>query len=401
MAAAEPEPQARRTTAAKIRRLVAARIVTRTPATSNRVRPPSTMTIGGARADDEAGVEERDPGGRGPSAAAESCVSARSRYHGGMPHKLLLADDSVTIQRVIELTFADEDVHGHRRGKRTGRDRSRATRSSRHRPRRRRDAGTERLRGRRVRQGQSRDGAHSGRAADRRVRAGRRRARALGRLRRRAGQAVRAADRDQPRQGSARRAPAVRACGAPAPSAQGPVRQAPAGLRLRPPVATPAPAIRSRRTSIISTRRSRRPARRPAPIRSLAMAPAPPPPRADSASRRSRVAGARPAPKASRERSVRGLGSGSDGRPVASRAALDAPLAVPAAPAAPPRAAPQSPPRRCAADPGSRLRRAPHRRRPRAGCAGAAVCAAAPRARCRRRWSTRLPRCSPPSRRSA
>jgi CheY-like chemotaxis protein len=29
---------------------------------------------------------------------------------GAMPHKLLLADDSVTIQRVIELTFADEDV---------------------------------------------------------------------------------------------------------------------------------------------------------------------------------------------------------------------------------------------------------------------------------------------------
>jgi len=27
-----------------------------------------------------------------------------------MAHKLLLADDSVTIQRVIELTFADEDV---------------------------------------------------------------------------------------------------------------------------------------------------------------------------------------------------------------------------------------------------------------------------------------------------
>ena len=27
-----------------------------------------------------------------------------------MSHKLLLADDSVTIQRVIELTFADEDV---------------------------------------------------------------------------------------------------------------------------------------------------------------------------------------------------------------------------------------------------------------------------------------------------
>ena len=27
-----------------------------------------------------------------------------------MPYTLLLADDSVTIQRVIELTFADEDV---------------------------------------------------------------------------------------------------------------------------------------------------------------------------------------------------------------------------------------------------------------------------------------------------
>jgi CheY-like chemotaxis protein len=27
-----------------------------------------------------------------------------------MPHKLLLADDSITIQRVIELTFADEDI---------------------------------------------------------------------------------------------------------------------------------------------------------------------------------------------------------------------------------------------------------------------------------------------------
>ena len=27
-----------------------------------------------------------------------------------MPHRLLLADDSVTIQRVIELTFAEEGV---------------------------------------------------------------------------------------------------------------------------------------------------------------------------------------------------------------------------------------------------------------------------------------------------
>ena len=31
-----------------------------------------------------------------------------------MPHKLLLADDSVTIQRVIELTFADEDIRSSR-----------------------------------------------------------------------------------------------------------------------------------------------------------------------------------------------------------------------------------------------------------------------------------------------
>src|ERR671910_1530280 len=32
------------------------------------------------------------------------------RFGQSMVHKLLLADDSVTIQRVIELTFADEDV---------------------------------------------------------------------------------------------------------------------------------------------------------------------------------------------------------------------------------------------------------------------------------------------------
>jgi len=35
---------------------------------------------------------------------------ARDQVVPTMPHKLLLADDSVTIQRVIELTFADEDV---------------------------------------------------------------------------------------------------------------------------------------------------------------------------------------------------------------------------------------------------------------------------------------------------
>ena len=43
-----------------------------------------------------------------------------------MPHKLLLADDSVTIQRVIELTFADEDVRSSAVG--DGRRRSSARR---------------------------------------------------------------------------------------------------------------------------------------------------------------------------------------------------------------------------------------------------------------------------------
>ena len=38
-----------------------------------------------------------------------------------MAPKLLLADDSVTIQRVIELTFADEDVHGRGRRRRRSR----------------------------------------------------------------------------------------------------------------------------------------------------------------------------------------------------------------------------------------------------------------------------------------
>lgn len=37
-------------------------------------------------------------------------AGAVNTWSAGMPHKLLLADDSVTIQRVIELTFADEDV---------------------------------------------------------------------------------------------------------------------------------------------------------------------------------------------------------------------------------------------------------------------------------------------------
>jgi hypothetical protein len=41
-------------------------------------------------------------------------------------HTLLLADDSVTIQRVIELTFADEELVAFHRleGEREGHDRS-------------------------------------------------------------------------------------------------------------------------------------------------------------------------------------------------------------------------------------------------------------------------------------
>ena len=89
-----------------------------------------------------------------------------------MPHKLLLADDSITIQRVIELTFADEDVqviavgNGQEAMDRVQRDRPDIILA---------DVGmpeTQRLRSGRVRQGQPRDGAHPGRAARRGVRAG-------------------------------------------------------------------------------------------------------------------------------------------------------------------------------------------------------------------------------------
>src|SRR5206468_2697660 len=43
---------------------------------------------------------------------SDRCLDPRDtyRYSPRMPHRLLLADDSVTIQKVIELTFADEDV---------------------------------------------------------------------------------------------------------------------------------------------------------------------------------------------------------------------------------------------------------------------------------------------------
>ena len=69
-----------------------------------------------------------------------------------MPHKLLLADDSVTIQRVIELTFADEDVQVIAVGDGQEAIDEHPGRSSRHRPGRRRHAGARRLRGGRVHQ---------------------------------------------------------------------------------------------------------------------------------------------------------------------------------------------------------------------------------------------------------
>ena len=58
-----------------------------------------------------------------------------------MPQTLLLADDSVTIQRVIELTFADEDIHGRRRQRRRAGDRAHRRGAARHRAGRHRHAG--------------------------------------------------------------------------------------------------------------------------------------------------------------------------------------------------------------------------------------------------------------------
>ena len=143
-------------------------------------------------------------------------TSGRAWSRSDMPHKLLLADDSVTIQRVIELTFADEDVQviavgdGKQAIARIQGDRPDIVLA---------DVGMPERDGYEVAafiKRHARARAHPGPAADGRVRAGRRGARARGRLRRRAGQAVRAADGDQPREGPARRTPAGRACGPPA-----------------------------------------------------------------------------------------------------------------------------------------------------------------------------------------
>ena len=131
-----------------------------------------------------------------------------------MPHKLLLADDSVTIQRVIELTFADEDVqviavgNGQDAIDRVQRDRPDIVLA---------DVGMPERNGYEVAAFIKGNPATAHipvvllTGAFEPVDEGRAR---VGRLRRRPGQAVRAADRHQPREGSAGRQAAGRACGA-------------------------------------------------------------------------------------------------------------------------------------------------------------------------------------------
>ena len=178
-----------------------------------------------------------------------------------MPHKLLLADDSVTIQRVIELTFADEDVQvavvgdGQQAIERIQADRPDIVLA---------DIGMPERDGYEVAAFIKSDAAaraHSGRPADRRVRAARRGPRARGRLRRRAGQAVRAADGDQPGARSCSRAGVRRSRPAAPPAPRR--RHAPAEIDARSrrrPTSCRSPrrptATRSRTTSIGSTRRS-------------------------------------------------------------------------------------------------------------------------------------------------
>ena len=114
-----------------------------------------------------------------------------------MAHKLLLADDSVTIQRVIELTFADEDVEVTTVGDgQLAIDRL-DSRSSRHRPGRRRHAQARRLRGRRVCEEPPEACPHSRGPADGRIRADRSGPRHGGRVERCARETFRASNGDQ------------------------------------------------------------------------------------------------------------------------------------------------------------------------------------------------------------
>ena len=178
-----------------------------------------------------------------------------------VPHTLLLADDSVTIQRVIELTFADEDVHvvavsdGDQAIAALDAD------AARHRPGRRRHAGAERLRGRQPRHGARRrwrtsrslllTGAFE--PVDQATRDG-------CRLRRRAGQAVRAAGRHRARAGAARRPTRRSRRGASRVVAGGRrLIGSPAGGRCAPP---PSGAATSRSTTSTSWTRAVADARR-------------------------------------------------------------------------------------------------------------------------------------------
>ncbi len=153
-----------------------------------------------------------------------------------MAHKLLLADDSITIQRVIELTFADEDVQvfavgdGKHAIDRIQADRPDIVLA---------DVGMPERDGYEVAafiKGDPAAVAHSGASADGRVRAHRRGPRPRRRLRRRARQTFRATNGHQSRQGSARR-PSLRCTGTPnsnQPAAQPPADQ-PAATAAAPP----------------------------------------------------------------------------------------------------------------------------------------------------------------------
>ena len=172
-----------------------------------------------------------------------------------MPHKLLLADDSVTIQRVIELTFADEDIRviavatAARRSIASQTDPPDIVLA---------DVGMPESDGYEVAafvKGTPAR-AHPGAAADGCVRADRRGPRPGGRVRRRPGEAVRAADRHQPGQG-----PDCR----PAAGAEDPAAALPRQTRSSRRQLRPSPILHAllgewpaTTTSSGSTRRSRR-----------------------------------------------------------------------------------------------------------------------------------------------
>ena len=104
-----------------------------------------------------------------PQHHAFCTLHLRSPILPTMAHRLLLADDSVTIQRVIELTFAEEGVDVVSVGDGAQAIARLGAETVRHRARRCRHAGQGRLRGRRVCQVASRSGRHPRGAAHRRL----------------------------------------------------------------------------------------------------------------------------------------------------------------------------------------------------------------------------------------